>query len=221
MAFGFTRAPGASRGYVNQDNPLFAPGQRLSRRQYDKYIEQIGARTHLPGAQAMRDAERRLEALREALAEQSAALDEREREVTERELAIAEREKEAIGAGVHRRARQGAGQRRYNLVLDLYTRAQREGGRTLTKRQAAREPAFRTALADIKGKPNPRNNANTRAKNLEGRRRGFAAIGGQDEFKEQYEARYGRVNGRSRNPRHSGTASSTRGGNSRNRQRGR
>jgi hypothetical protein len=193
MAFGFRREAGTGRGYVNVDNPLFAPGQRLSRRQYDKYVEQIGARTHLPGAAAIRDAERRLEALREALAERSEALDARERELAERELALAEREREGVQTGAYRRERQGAGQRRYNLALDLYVRAQREAGRTIDKRQARSEPAFKAALADIKGQRNPKNNPNIRDRNLFLRKRGFRALGGADQFKEEYEARYGNV----------------------------
>lgn len=192
MAFGFRREPGSGRGYVNVDNPLFGIGQRLSRRQYDKYVEQIGARSHLPGAAAIRDAERRIETLRAALEASAEALDAREREITARELALAQMERERAETGVSRRERQGAGQRRYNLALDLYVRQQRAAGRHINKRDARSEPAFKSALADIKGQKNATNNPNIRDRNLFLRRRGFAALGGAQEFKEQYEARYGK-----------------------------
>jgi hypothetical protein len=148
VAHGFAREKGAARGYVNVDNPLFAPGQRLSRRQYDAMVAAQGARRPL------------------------AAMPEPEAQL--------------------RRERQGAGQRRYNLMLDLYVRQQREAGRVVNKRQAAADPAFKQAVKLSKGTPNPRHNPNIRDRNMRDRRRGFAVVGGADKFREEYEAQYGR-----------------------------
>lgn len=194
MAFGFSRAAGTSRGYVaDGSNPVFAAGQRLSRRQYDKYVEQIGQRSHLPGAEAIRATERNLEALREALTARQTALDSQAAELAARELAVAEREAQAARRGGFLRERQGAGQRRYNLALELYVTREREAGRPVTKRDAAKRAEFKAALADIKGRPNPSRNPNIAADNVAKRRRGFAVLGGADRFKEQYERQYGRV----------------------------
>ena len=198
MAFGFRREAGTGRGYVNVDNPLFGIGQRLSRRQYDKFVERLGERTHLPGVQAIAAAEQRLDRLRTELEARASELDERERAILEREAALAQVEREQAEAGVARRGRQGAGQRRYNLALDLYVRQQRQSGRTINTRQARSEPAFKAALADIKGQANPKGNPNIRDRNLFLRRRGFRALGGAETFKEEYEARYGRISPASR-----------------------
>jgi hypothetical protein len=193
MAFGFDRMPGTARNYINRTNPVFGVGQILSRKQYDKYVEQLGARTHLPGAEAMRAAEQRLEALRDALDARSGQLEQQARELAEREIALAQRERELAERGVYRRTRQGAGQRRYNLALDLYVEQERDKGRRLTKRDARTEPAFKAALADIKGWKNPTKNPNVTSVNMARRRKGFAALGGADRFKEAYERLYGRA----------------------------
>jgi hypothetical protein len=180
MAFGFTRERGTGRGYVNVDNPLFAPGQRLSRRQYDKYVEQIGQRMHLPaGPQAIVEAENRLARIRNALAERAAALDDRERELLEREAALAERERERTETGYARRAAQRRGQDRYNLRLELYVRREREAGRTLTKRQAALEPAFRAINEQWKWRKNASPDANQ-----ERRWKAMEALGGLRVYQE-------------------------------------
>lgn len=222
MAFGFRRQQGAARGYVNVDNPLFAPGQRLSRRQYDKYVEQIGARSFLPGEQALRDAERRLTALRDALAQRSEALDARERELAERELALAQRERERVETGVQSATRRKGSIRygldRYRGALDLYQRRARDAGRVINKRQAASEPAFKAIWSDIKGNKNPSANPNVAERNRARRMAGYNALGGLAEWQDQsaqmqfYRAPYGyRAPAK---PKRRST-------NSRNRQRGR
>jgi hypothetical protein len=189
MAFGFRREQGVARGYVNVDNPLFAPGQRLSRRQYDKYVEQIGARSFLPGEQALRDAERRLTALRDALAQRSEALDTRERELAERELALAQRERERVETGVQSAVRRKGSIRygldRYRGALDLYQRRARDAGRVINKRQAAAEPEFKAIWSDIKGQKNPSRNPNVTKRNQSRRMTGYNALGGLAEWQDQ------------------------------------
>lgn len=220
MAFGFDREKGSARGYINRDNPLFAPGQRLSRRQYDAYVAGLGQRRTLPtppqAAQSTADIEGRLEGLRRRLEGARSASTRRR---VSREIAATEAAREAARATEHRLERQGAGQRRYNLMLDLYVRQQRELGRDVTKRQAAQDPAFKEAVRLAKGRRVPvdratgRRNPNAVARNAEDRRRGFAAVGGADRFREEYDAKYGRRT--ARGSRRGG------GGNRRNAARGR
>jgi hypothetical protein len=202
VAFGFDRERGSARGYVNVSNPAFAPGQRLSRRQYDAFVGALGARQTLPPATAAQDIERRLEGLRQ----RQAAAEGRSRRTQQRvaaEIRAAEAQAEVAREAQFRRERQGAGQRRYNLMLDLYVRRQREAGRVLTKNQARSEAAFKDAVRLAKGTPNPTHNPNIVARNMRDRRRGFAAVGGADRFREEYEAQYGRParSARRRNPR--------------------
>ncbi len=61
----------------------------------------------------------------------------------------------------------------------------------MSKREAANDPAFREALALLKGKPNPRGLERIRQANAEGRRRAVATLGGSQAFKEVYDRRYG------------------------------
>ena len=199
MAFGFNREKGSARGYVNVDNPAFAPGQRLSRRQYDAFVAALGERRSLPpAAQAqatVADIEGRLAGLRAAM---DRARTTRTRQRRAAEVAAVEAQAEAAREAVYRRERQGAGQRRYNLMLDLYVTEQRNRGRVLTKREAAREGAFREAVDLAKGrktridKRTGQRNPNDVARNIEDRRRGFALVGGADKFREEYERKYGR-----------------------------
>jgi hypothetical protein len=196
MAFGFRRSAGTARGYVNETNPDFAIGQRLSRRQYDKYVETLGKRTHLPGVGVLREAQRRLEEIGDRLKHLAA----QERELTERERALAERarliEEEEIQLNLrsraNRRARQNAGQRRYNSLLEAYVAEQRrKGDHTLNKRTAAQRPEFKQIVSDVKGKANPRNNPNIRDENRFRRMKALDKLGGSNVFREYYENLYG------------------------------
>lgn len=214
MAFGFEREKGSARGYVNRDNPLFTPGQRLSRRQYDAFVAGLGERRPLPAALAAQatvaDIEGRLQGLRNSL---ETARTGRTRQRLQQAIAAEEGRQAVAQEAARRRERQGAGQRRYNLMLDLYVRRQRELGRVINKREAARDPAFREAVQLAKGTPNPKHNPNIRDRNMVQRRQGFAAVGGADRFREEYELRFGRP------ARRSGAARKT--SNRRNASRGR
>lgn len=200
MAFGFDRERGlTARGYVNVSNPVFAPGQRLSRRQYDKYVEQLGQRSHAPGVGAIRDAERRLEALRETLDQRGAALDAQERELAAREIALAERERAAgARAGFHKE-RTNAGLRRYRVLVEMYQDKQRAAGIRMNKTQVAASPEFKALARTIRETDRAQSNKakrrdpNAAAREMERRKRAFDTLGGADKFREDYVERYGRV----------------------------
>jgi aminopeptidase N len=198
MAFGFRRASGTSRGYVNETSPDFAPGQRLSRRQYDKYVESLGKRSRMPGVDAIRDAERNLERISAQLREleaREADLSERERRLAERERLLSEREAEARRSKLaNQRSRQSAGQRRYNTLLEAYVSEQRRrGNRSITKRQAAQSSEFKQIVKDVKGKPNPKNNPNIRDQNRFARMKALDKVGGSNVFREFYDQMFGPV----------------------------
>jgi hypothetical protein len=187
MAFGFSRERGTGRGYVaDGSNPEFAAGTRLSRRQYDKYTERLGARRHLPGATAIRQTERELEQLRRDLAaeeiESVEFLDEQRRLLQQRR---------GIEATSPLLSARGAGQRRYNAALDAYVKQQAHRGRRIGKRAASQSPEFKQILADLKGKPNKRNNPRIADENRFRRRKALDALGGDRYFREQYESLYG------------------------------
>lgn len=190
MAFGFRREPGTGRGYVNE-----ASGARISRRQYDKYVESIGRREHLPGvteaARAMRDAEAAMDRLRRELAARGAALDARERELLAREAAVAAGEARQRRSVFTRVERQGKGQRRYNTALEAFMSRRKEQGRPVSRREAAKAPEFRAALAEIKGKPNPRGDPTIAAANQARRNAAVEQLGGWREFEEMYRKRHG------------------------------
>jgi hypothetical protein len=189
VAFGFERKKGSARIYVNVSNPDFEIGQELSRRSYDKYVTSIGRRNPglATGANAIREAERQLEALRRSLDMRAHALDLRERDLARREAeAAADLERKLFRA-----ERQSAGQRRYRSVLDAWRDEQARHGRQISKRDAARDPGFRQVLADMKGKPNPRGNPNIRLQNEALRERAAKHLGGWRRFKEIYEGMFG------------------------------
>lgn len=187
MAFGFHRQAGSGRGYVNDANPDFAIGQRLSRRQYDKYIERIGKRTHLPGAEAIRETERLLEQLRANLAQRAADLDAQAAGLDLREEQLALREQElAFEQQLFRKGRQSAGQRRYNALLNAYVGEQRRRGVKINKRQAAASAEFKQIVKDVKGRPNKKNNPNIRDQNRFNRMKALDKIGGSNAFREYY-----------------------------------
>lgn len=199
MAFGFTREPGTAAGYINVDNPVFAPGQRLSRRQYRKYLEQIGGRAPGGGVAAIHAAEQRLEALREALNARQSDLDVLARELAAREIALAERERSVAVRGVFHTERTRAGLRRHRVLVEMYQDKQRAAGVRLNKRQVAASPEFKQIARTIREtdraqttKARERDpNAADRA--LFRRKQAFDALGGADRFREDYVERYGKV----------------------------
>ena len=183
MAFGFRRAPGSSRGYVNE-----ATGERVSRRQYDKHVERLGKRLHMPGADAIAATEHLLEDMRGRLA----AISAREAEVSRRELELDLRARELeLEKMLFRKGRTSAGQRRYNAVLDAYTQEQRRQGRKLTKTQARTEARFAQIMRDIKGKPNRGKSATIADENRFTRMKALDQLGGSNAFREYYEKMYG------------------------------
>jgi len=214
--FGFKREAGTGRGYVNESNPDYEIGTRLSRRQYDKFIEKQGARQKLPGADQIRETERQLEQLRDALARRETALDLRETELKLREQEL------QLEKDLFRKGRQSAGQRRYNTMLDAFVTNERRKGKTVNKRDARNDPVFKQAMEDIKGKPNKRKNPNIAAENVERRRRALAVVGGGDVFREYYERTYGQIARGTIGSRVASHASNrARGATSRNKARGR
>ncbi len=180
MAFGFVRAPGTSRNYINTET-----GEILSRRQYDKFVDRLGKRNPGLAIDAIRDTERQLEALRASLNRREAQVAAREEIVSERER-ILELEKQLFRAG-----RQSSGQRRYNAALEAYVRSQRLRGRRINKLQARSDPAFKQALEDLKGWPNKRRSPAIADDNRVRRNRAMATLGGDVFFRDQYESLYG------------------------------
>lgn len=183
MAFGFTRQRGTGRGYVNDSNPDFATGQRLSRRQYDKYVETLGKRSH--GADIIRETERQLETLRDQLSRRSADLD---RQADALRLAELELEYERAS---FRMERTSAGQRRYNSALSSYVKTQRARGRRITKREAAQSPEFKSIMTDLRGQTNRSRNPNIADANRFRRRKALDRLGGDQAFRDEYELLHG------------------------------
>lgn len=193
-----------ARGYVNVSNENFPVGFRLSRRQYDKFIEHQGAREGRPRIsdltdtlaetqRQLRDVERELVELRRRLTLESRAelrAQGRAGVARQREMKRLERETTRI---LEREDRTAKGQRRYHAALTTYREDQMARGRVLTYRQAQRDPAFLNALKLIKEKP-------TKANEF-ARRRAFQTLGGSAAFKEVYDRRYGQ---RVTRVRHSG-----------------
>lgn len=192
MAFGFDRNSGKSRSYTfrgGDSNAPFEVGQTVSRRRYDAYVESLGKRTHMPGASAIRDTERQLEAMRADLAK-------RVDDVAAREMTVALREQELeLEKQLFRKSRTSAGQRRYNTVLEAFVREKRRGGRKISKIEARKSPEFLEIMKDIKGKPNKKNNPNIRDQNRALRKRALDKLGGATIFREQYENMYGPADG--------------------------
>lgn len=178
MAFGFVRNAGRARSYTNvsaADGPV-PIGSTISRRQYDKYVERLGARTHLPGTAAIRETERNLEELRRWLAAEQIEAE----EVFEVEAELQRQRFANNGA-------QARGQRRYNAALESFVRHKRSQGIQITKREARSTAEFRQVMTDIKGTPNKRGNPNVRDRNAARRRAAFDRIGGGRNFKEVYD----------------------------------
>jgi hypothetical protein len=172
MAFGFQRLPGIARRYVNQSNPDFAPGAVISRRQYsaytDRIIQEYAAEEQKEGAEAIAAAQRHLDDIADSL-----------------------RRRQEAEAGTIRSIRHGAGQRRYNALLDAYRLHQRERGHPVGKREAMQSAEFKALVADVKGKPNKRRSPIVMEENRQRRRAALARVGGADFFRQQYESLYG------------------------------
>lgn len=202
MAHGFRREPGTGRGYINVDNPNFAPGVRLSRRAYDKMAESIGARSHRPRLSDLRvrmvDTQTTLRATQTEIARlagelvQSPSPEARGRLLAARRRQRQAQQQEAETARLlEREDRTAKGLRRYHAALQSYLEEQRARGRRLSAKEAANDPAFKEALRLLKGKPNPRGSERIRQENAEGRKRAVATLGGSAAFKEVYDRRYG------------------------------
>lgn len=116
-----------------------------------------------------------------------------EREQLSREQArlALEQEELDLEKKLFRRARQDAGQRRYNAVLDLYVKEQRRQGKRLTKTEARKSEQFKNIMRDIKGKSNPTGAAAIKDANRFARQKALDQLGGSNRFREQYEQMYG------------------------------
>lgn len=187
MAFGFRRLPGASRRYEAVNAEGYEPGAVLSRRQYDAAIERAGKRSHLPGFDQIRAAERRLEALadqldRSARAQQS----EFEREAAMQARASAATERARLAEARTRRTRQGVGQRRYNALLKAFRAEKKRQGKPASYREAQRSPELRGIVAAMKGKPNPKGDPNIADENRFNRLKALQRLGGDQVFREMY-----------------------------------
>lgn len=181
MAFGYKRGPGATRYYVNE-----LTGERISRRQYDKYVRALGK--NQPVALAIAETERMLDALRLRLAEVSA----RENEVARREAELAAREAElALEKQLFRKSRTDKGQRRYNAALDAYVAEQRRLGKRISKIDARKSAEFKSLMKDLKGKKNPKQNPKIADENRFNRMKALDRLGGSQVFREYYEKLYG------------------------------
>jgi hypothetical protein len=201
MAHGFERERGSRRGYVNRSNPNFITGLRLSRREYDTFTMSLGARnvkasqaelrTRIRAAQGeLRSLQRELDAL-ERVASPDALAGGRKAQTEAARLIARQREQEAsrdlLGLD-----RSGKGTRRYHALLDAYIEDQKRRGNPMSRKQAAASPEFQEALKLVRGKPNPTGNERIAQQNKFARARGFAKVGGEDEFAERYRSRYGR-----------------------------
>ena len=186
MAFGFIRLPGTSRRFQNIES-----GETISYRQYNKHLDRLGARAPAlkTSIEAIRATEDELARIRASLASREAELQAREALVAERERAL-ELERELFRAG-----RQSAGQRRYNAALESYVRSARLRGRRINKREARSEPAFRQAMKNLKGRPNPKRNPTIADENRFRRRKALDTLGGDVFFRDQYESLYGNAHG--------------------------
>jgi hypothetical protein len=182
VAFGFRRETGTARGYINAET-----GDRISRRQYDKFVEKLGKRTHQPGVEAIRDTERLLEKLRDDLTK-------REFDVSAREAAVSLREQELeLEKLLYRRGRTSAGQRRYNTVLEAYVNEKRRQGIKISKIDARKSKDFKSIMTDIKGRANKADNRNIKDENRINRMKALDKLGGSNVFRELYEKMYGQV----------------------------
>ena len=185
MAFGFRREAGTGRGYINEES-----GERLSRRQYDKHVERLGKRQHLPGAEAILATEHMLEGLRARIAEVS----ERETDVARRELELDLRARELeFEKQLFRKSRTSAGQRRLNATLEAYVQEQRRRGKKVNKIEARKSQDFKSILEKLKGRPNKGKSASVADENRFNRLKALDQLGGSNMFREYYEKLYGSI----------------------------
>lgn len=192
MAFGFHRLSGASRRYEAVNAEGYEPGAVLSRRQYDAAIERAGRRSHLPGFDQIRAAERRLEALsdeldRSARTQQS----EFEREAAAQARASAAVERARLAEARTRRINQGKGQRRYNALIKRFRAEKKRQGKPVTYDQARNSVEFREINAAMKGRPNPKGDPNIADANRVSRMKALDRLGGDRAFAEEYARLYG------------------------------
>lgn len=162
MAFGFRRLAGTKRQYQNE-----ATGEVISRKAYDRHVqalitEYVAEESEL-GAEAMSATARHLADLEDAL---------RRRQVATRP---------------ETQARQGAGLRRRNALLEAYYETQQLRGSRATKAELGASPEFKQIIADMKGRPNPRRDPNIRDDNRVRRSDALDRVGGDLFFRKQYE----------------------------------
>ena len=189
--FGFVREPGKARGYVaDGSNPDYTAGTRLSRRQFDKYVERLGRRTHLPGVQAIRETDRLMERIRRDLEREQVE----ETEAFEEQAALLQRRRE-IEASSPRLARVGAGTRRYKAAISAWRKQQAAMGHPVSYRQAQQSPEFKRVLADLIGAPNKSGNPARAAEIRRKRSAAIDALGGSEFFRREYTARNGGIAG--------------------------
>lgn len=185
MAFGFTRAPGASRRYVSE------AGVSISRRQYDKLVAaQTPGKVIHAGARISKGA--MLTAARDAAEARVRAIQGRVKP-TGRVYRKALREQEASRAahGAHWIAQRG--QRGMNAALDLYVRRERQRGSRASRRDLRASPEFKEILKGLKPeKARKRESPDARRarerRNARRREETFKLLGDRsgDEFREQY-----------------------------------
>lgn len=194
MAFGFRRLPGASRRYEAVNAEGYEPGTVLSRRQYDAAIERVGQRSHLPGFDQIRAAERRLEALTDQLDRTSRTQQsEFEREAVQQARASAAAERARLAEARTRLTRQGAGQRRYNALVKAFRAEKKRQGKPASYREAQQSPELRDIVAAMKGKPNPKGDPNIADENRFNRLKALQRLGGDMVFREEYQRLFGRA----------------------------
>lgn len=203
MAHGFERERGkTARGYVNVSNSNFAPGYRLSRRQYDKFTEALGARSHRPKIsdlttqiadtqRVLRNTQAELDRLATELERGDAARVRGEMLRARRQQREARQVEAETTKILEREDRTAKGLRRYHAALQSYVEEQNARGRRVSAREASKDPAFQEAVRLLKGRRNPRGLERIRQENAEGRRRAVQTLGGSAAFKEVYDRRYG------------------------------
>lgn len=202
MAFGFDRERGSGRGYVNTSNKDFGTGARLSRRQYDKYVERLGARRPREAkaelsrkireaSQDIRDAERQLRAIEHRLPHLRDNLTSGREAQAQAALILAEQRRDIAASELLGSERSAKGTRRYHAALDAYIDQQKREGVVVSRREAAKSPAFVEIEKLLKGKPNPRGLESISESNKALRDRAFDRLGGVEQFRDSYGKRYG------------------------------
>ena len=202
MAFGFKRLPGTAANYVNIDNPDFASGLVLSKRQFRNYKELRGLAAKKPAAgdlrqrivqtQArLRETQKELDRLERETRREFTASGKMEKRAAQRTIREQLRANEAQKAELDKLNRSGAGARRYHAALTSYVLEQQARGNPISRKEAAKAPEFREAVRLLKGKPNPRGSERIANENRENRRRALRVLGSRHNFQDVYDLRYG------------------------------